>query len=72
MIDLESLKENIEKIRVGVCAYATTGYCDCKFGGPTYNVNNPGSENFSGCAELRTVLDILNNLTEEEYERLIK
>jgi hypothetical protein len=39
-------------------------FCDCKYG---YNENSRSGDEQSGCPELRTIIDLLDAMTEEEY-----
>ncbi len=69
-IEKERLIENLEKIRSNVCAYANSkdNICDCKFGSKEAMSNKPLHEDFSGCAELRQVIKILQNLSENDFK----
>jgi len=41
-------------------------FCDCKYG---YDGNSRGEDN--ACPELRTVVDLLDKMTEKEYNRIL-
>jgi hypothetical protein len=69
----EDLTRSIEIIKGGVCAYGQKkvgSMCDCKYRNKE-NRHNPGSESFSGCAELSNVYDLLLKMTNEEYEEIL-
>lgn len=56
-------------IQAQICAYASPGRCDCKFGGEKVC---SGSESGNGCPEMGTVIDLLDRITDEEMESILK
>lgn len=70
-IDQKPLIENLETLRSTLCGYMGDR-CDCKFG-PTLQKNtvfpclDVCSEG-TGCPEVRTVIELLSVMTEEEYQ----
>jgi len=66
------LIEALERIRVKhMCAYVSIGrpntFCDCKFSSnPRYFHGGPGSENDNGCPEMRTIINFIKELPDEE------
>lgn len=43
--------------------------CDCKYGYPGQKINGIGEQ--TGCPELRCVEDLLKNITDKEYEKIM-
>lgn len=63
--------EVLEKLRKHkVCAYVGDR-CDCKFGGEGLGPNKWNSGESNGCPELRQAIEILSELTDDEYNKLI-
>jgi hypothetical protein len=63
IIERKELIENIEKIRENLCSYFGSS-CDCKYG-----ANNKSEQ--TGCPELRMVLELLKNMNDEEFFKLL-
>lgn len=53
------------------CVYVQPNFCDCKFGGEDVSRLNHGNES-NGCPELRLIIDLLNKMTDKEYNRILK
>ena len=72
-IDRKTLIENLEKVRSTLCCYMGDR-CDCKYGPeltdltifPAMAVGSEGT----GCPEVRSAIEILAIMTDEEYEAL--
>lgn len=62
----KELENSLESIRKKLCAYLSLP-CDCK-----YITGNKVNDEETGCCELLNVLGLLRNMTDEEYERIIK
>jgi hypothetical protein len=60
----------IEIIREESCSYMGD-MCDCKYGFQGKSNQGCASES-TGCPELRTVLTLLKNMTNEEYTEILK
>lgn len=69
-INKEELIKGLKVIRLNSCAYMGENFCDCKYGINT-NKNFPYGEQ-NGCPELRSVISILENMTDDEYLDLCK
>lgn len=68
-IKQKRLVENLEKIRKQRCAYTNSEkFCDCKFGKENEDPNNQKMETFSGCCEIRQVSQLIQSLSEIEFE----
>ncbi len=74
----EETRKVIEALQGMACAYSIVGpakgvkpvsSCDCKYGGTNLM---KGTETGNGCPELRSVVEILDVMTEREWEMLIK
>jgi len=65
MLKRTELIETLQKIQVGICAYRSKTFCDCKYGADKVGLN---SEDGSGCPEMRQTLAIMNEMTDEEYQ----
>lgn len=68
----EFIAETLEKLRYDICCYMSHNFCDCKFGYPgghKLQVSQAGEQ--TGCPELRVVLALLRNMTDEEYGRIL-
>lgn len=63
------LVDALKKVQVGICAYRSASFCDCKYG-----AQNAGkaTESGNGCPEVREIIALFSSLTEFEYERLTK
>jgi len=70
-IDKEELAINLEKIRLQRCAYGGVSYCDCKYGHPDGEPNHM-SETFSGCPEISMATQMIEFMTQKEFERICK
>lgn len=68
MLKRTELNEALERIQVGICAYRSHSFCDCKYGAHNVGLN---SENGSGCPEIRQTLTIMKEMTDEEYQSII-
>jgi hypothetical protein len=71
--DKERLLEALEQHRKNVCHYMGPT-CDCKYGGPGNKFDKDDKRNrgeMTGCPELRTVIEIVNALSEEEIGKLL-
>ena len=68
--DKESITKVVKIIRKELCAYMGDR-CDCKYGYEGKENIMYGSEQ-TGCPELYTVLSLLHNMTDEEYEAILK
>jgi len=66
----EELIRVIEIIRKESCSYMGD-MCDCKYGYQGKGNQRYASES-TGCPELRTVLMLLKNITDEEYREILK
>jgi len=63
----EDLIVNLEKVRSRLCSYVNSeNFCDCKFG-----VERGFSEG-TGCPEVRTAMNILEAMTDEQYGVLVQ
>lgn len=73
-ITKDRLKESIKIMKGDVCAYGQkeiNNKCDCKYRS-NEKEHRPFSESFSGCCELSNVYLLLNNMTDVEYEEILK
>ena len=73
-VNREELKESIKIMKADVCAYGQKeigSMCDCKYrNGEDHH--KPFSESFSGCCELSNVYLLLDKMTNEEYNEILK
>ncbi len=67
-MDLEQLRESLEKLRLALCAYTGGSRCDCKYIGDKVNLH---SENGSGCCEIRVVQSFLRTIDQEELNEIL-
>ena len=70
----EELLKSLEQHRKNICLYMSPNYCDCKYGGPGDKYDEDDRRNRgeqSGCPELRTVMEIIRALSEEQIEELL-
>jgi len=67
--DKKEVLEGIKTLQKKVCAYRSETRCDCKYGIDKDKELSTGREK-SGCPELRVVMILLANMTDEEYKRL--
>lgn len=71
-LNREDIRQSIAKLGDQRCCYSGGAWikrrCDCKYGGPNSSV---GSEQ-TGCPELRDVYLLLANLSDEEYDAIMK
>jgi hypothetical protein len=64
-----ALIAGLERSRRHICCYGTRAErCDCKYGG---GEPKAGDEK-SGCPEMRSVILLLQNMTDEQYMELCK
>ena len=71
--DKDELKESIKIIKGDVCSYNQKeiwSRCDCKYR-TNQKSHTPFSESFSWCAELSNVYDLLDKMTDQEYEEIL-
>lgn len=66
--DKKELLRNLRKLQRGICVYNSEEFCDCKFGATNLDKMKGGEE--TGCPEVRTVILLLENMTEDEYREL--
>jgi len=72
--DKQRLMESIKIMKGDVCAYNQHEIgmmCDCKYRKNEYK-HTPFSESFSGCCELTNVYILLRNMSDSEYETILK
>ena len=58
----------IEILRKEVCAYGGYSYCDCKYG---YKGKEVVGAECTCCPELSTVITLLRNMTQDEYNAIL-
>jgi hypothetical protein len=71
-IERHELIANIEKLRKNLCCYATHDRCDCKYGVAEKKMFENKITEQTGCPELRCVLLVLSNMTDEEYSKCLE
>lgn len=66
----EEVLNALEKLRVKQCAYTAKGRsrCDCKYG---FATAKEGYSEITGCPELRTAIELINAMTEDEYKAML-
>jgi hypothetical protein len=69
------VREALHLMQRKVCGYdglfvtVEPSFCDCKYGySPTTKMRDSEA---TGCPELRTVVDLLDKMTEEEYNNIL-
>jgi hypothetical protein len=72
--DKKLVTKSLHLMQRNVCCYDMghmsddqATFCDCKYG---YNPKEKWGEQ-TGCPELRTVVELLNKMTEEEYTEIL-
>lgn len=68
-ISKEQLIKNLEIVRENLCCYFQPTNCDCKFG-PVLKTDCYPTEH-TGCPEIRQVILILKNMSEQEFDELV-
>jgi hypothetical protein len=63
----QDIEKVIEFIRKDICCYMGN-HCDCKYG---YNGKKDYGSEQTGCPELRTILELLKNMSEYEYNEIL-
>jgi hypothetical protein len=70
----EQVKRALHKMQREVCQYDSfrhpdpPDFCDCKYG---FDEDHHLYSEKCGCPELRTVVELLDKMTEEEYNRIL-
>lgn len=64
MASIDETIEALEKIRLGVCCYHSTSFCDCKYGVAQAKSRQPWEDGgeVTGCPELRSAMIYLKEL----------
>jgi len=58
----------LERIRMKyMCAYVSPNFCDCKFSDNFRLPLNTMSEQGNGCPEMRTIINFIKELPEDEF-----
>jgi len=68
MLKRTELTEALERIQVGICAYRSHSFCDCKYGANKVGLND---EDGSGCPEMRQMIAIMKEMTDTEYQTIL-
>ncbi len=70
-IEKDKLVATLQKIRDKICTYSPAlNYCDCKYTDEP-NLGRKGGEG-TGCCEVRLASQIINSMTEEEYQNFLR
>ena len=69
--DKDEVLESIKVARKNACHYMGST-CDCKYGGPVDRFSDEREGERTGCPELRTLIVLLEQMTEEEYDNILK
>lgn len=75
----ETTAKTLEELRFDLCCYMSRHFCDCKYGykgqpdkmtpiHPMYDYHGEQT----GCPELRSVISLLNFMTDEEFDEIMK
>lgn len=68
--DKEKLIKSLSILQKEKCCYSGGNTCDCKYGYPGQIINGAGEQ--TCCPELSSVIEILSNMTNEEYENFCR
>ena len=71
-IERQELIENVERLRKNLCCYSTPDRCDCKYGVAEKHIFENSMTEQTGCPELRCVLLVLQNMTDEDYSKCLE